>query len=79
MVFPGVTNASQLPYEYDCSSSLAPAIATYAASPVYQIVPLSTDYRASDTAGLSVGSNLVKAAQQRERRHKAGRVASIPG
>jgi Flp pilus assembly protein TadG len=62
MVFPGVTNASQLAYEYDCSSS-APAIATYAASPVYQIVPLSSEYRSSDTAALNTGSNLVKAAR----------------
>ena len=49
MVFPGVTNAAQIPKDYDCSSS-APAIAAYNASPIYQIVPLSSDYRTSYTA-----------------------------
>jgi len=63
MVFPGVTNASQLPKEYDCSNSPVPAIAKYNASPVYQIIPLSSDYRTSATAPLTTSSNLVKAAR----------------
>lgn len=64
MVFPGVTNAAQLPFEYDCSSSPTPAIAKYSASPVYQIIPLSSDYRTSNTTALlNTSSNLVKAAR----------------
>jgi hypothetical protein len=60
-VFPGVTNATQAQYDYDCSAS-TPAIAAYNASPVYQIIPLSSDYRVSATATtLNTGSNLVKA------------------
>ena len=63
MLFPGVTNASQLPKEYDCSNSPVPAIAKYSASPVYQIIPFSSDYRTSATAALNTSSNLVKAAR----------------
>ena len=64
MVFPGLTNASQLAYDYDCSSSPAPAVAKYSASPVYQILPLSSDYRSSNAATvLNTASNLVRAAQ----------------
>lgn len=62
MVFPGVTNAAQIPLDYDCSSS-APAIAAYNASPVYQIVPLSSDYRTSYTAAMNTSSHLVLAAR----------------
>lgn len=62
MVFPGVTNAAQIPFDYDCSTS-TPAIAKYSASPVYQIVPLSSDYRTSYTAVLNTSSNIVRAAR----------------
>jgi Flp pilus assembly protein TadG len=62
MVFPGLTNTSQAQYDYDCSTSKAPAIATYAASPVYQIIALSSDYAVSDAAtALNTNSNLVRA------------------
>jgi hypothetical protein len=62
MVFPGLTNASQAQYDYDCSSSTKPAIASYAASPVYQIIALSSDYAISDAATtLNTSSNLVRA------------------
>lgn len=64
MVFPGVTNSVQTQYETDCSTTPAPAIAKYSASPVYQVVPFSSDYRSSDSArSLSTGSNLVIAAK----------------
>jgi len=64
MVFPGVTNSAQTQYETDCSTPPVPAIAKYSASPVYQIVPFSSDYRSSDSAtSLSTGSNLVIAAK----------------
>ena len=64
MVFPGLTNASQAAYDYDCSSSPAPAVAKYSASPVYQIIPLSSDYRTSNAAtALNTASHLVRAAQ----------------
>jgi Flp pilus assembly protein TadG len=63
MVFPGLTNASQAQYDYDCSSSQTPAIAAYNASPVYQVIPLSSDYRISASAAtLSASSDLAKAA-----------------
>ncbi|MFZ0494087.1 MAG: pilus assembly protein TadG-related protein [Methylocella sp.] len=63
MVFPGVTNAAQIPSDYDCSSS-EPKIAAYNASPVYQIVPFSSDYRTSGTAAsLNTSSDLVLAAR----------------
>jgi len=64
MVFPGLTNSSQAQYDYDCKSSPQPSIAAYNASPVYQIIPTSSDYRISATATtLSTSSNLSKAAQ----------------
>lgn len=63
MVFPGLKNATQIPLEYDCNNSPDPAIVAYNASPVYQIIPLSSDYRISATATtLSTSSNLAKAA-----------------
>ncbi|MGH6889884.1 MAG: pilus assembly protein TadG-related protein [Rhizomicrobium sp.] len=63
LVFPGLT-AGQTQYEYDCSNSPAPAIAKYSASPEYQIVPFSSDYRTSDSAAtLSTSSTLVLAAR----------------
>lgn len=64
IVFPGLTSTSQVQYEYDCSNSPAPAIAKYSASPVYQIIPFSSDFRTSDTASsLNTGSDLVLAAR----------------
>jgi Flp pilus assembly protein TadG len=66
MVFPGLTSTSQVQYEYDCSNSPNPTIAAYTASPLptYQIVPFSSDYRASDTAtSLRTNSNVVLASQ----------------
>jgi Flp pilus assembly protein TadG len=64
MVFPGLTNATQVAYDYDCSSSPAPAVAKYSASPVYGIIPLSSDYRTSNAATvLNTASHLVRAAQ----------------
>lgn len=64
MVFPGLTNSSQTQYEYDCSTRPAPTIARYSASPVYQIVPLGSDYRSSNTAtSLNSSSHLALASQ----------------
>ncbi len=63
MVFPGLTNASQVQYDTNCSGT-SPAIAPYGSTPapVYQIVPLSTDYRTSDTSKtLNPSSALAKA------------------
>jgi Flp pilus assembly protein TadG len=62
MVFPGL-QPNQTQYDYDCSSS-SPTIQKYSASPVYQIVPFSSDYRAADnSSSLSSSSNLVIAAR----------------
>jgi Flp pilus assembly protein TadG len=64
MVFPGVQNATSVALEYDCSSSPSPTIVAYKSSPVYKIIPLSTDYRSSNTATtLNTSSNMVKAAR----------------
>jgi Flp pilus assembly protein TadG len=63
MVFPGLTNQSQVSKEYDCSSS-NPTIADYQTSSnaVYQIISSSTDYRTSASAtSLNSSSNLTKA------------------
>jgi Flp pilus assembly protein TadG len=61
MVFPGL-QASQAQYDYDCSSTPAPKLAAYNASPVYQVVPLSSDYRTSNGAKtLNPSSNLAMA------------------
>jgi Flp pilus assembly protein TadG len=64
MVFPGLTNASQQQYEYTCSGSPAPTTVSYAASPDYLAIPLSSDYRTSNatTAPLNTASDLVIAA-----------------
>jgi hypothetical protein len=67
MVFPGLTNTSQVSLEYDCSSSTAPAIAKYSQTPapVYQVISASTDYRTGSgsayATGLNASSNLAKA------------------
>jgi Flp pilus assembly protein TadG len=66
VVFPPLTNAAQIPHEYQCASSPAPTMAYYNASPagVYEIIPLSSDYRTSDTATtLNTSSDLVIAAR----------------
>jgi Flp pilus assembly protein TadG len=63
MAFPGLTNASQAQYDYDCATSPNPATASYAASPVYQIIALSSDFRTSVAATtLNTSSDMVKAA-----------------
>jgi hypothetical protein len=64
MVFPGLTNASQVSKEYDCSSGTQPSIVNYttAANAVYGIISSSTDYRTSASAtSLNSSSNLTKA------------------
>ena len=62
MLFPGLTASSQAKYEYDCSTSPSPSIAKYSASPVYQAVALSSDYKVADTStSLNTNSNLVRA------------------
>lgn len=67
MVFPGLKNAAQQQYEYDCSNSPSPQIASYKTSPsqpVYKVLGLGNDYRLSNTAPtLNLGSNMVKAAR----------------
>ncbi len=62
MVFPGLKNSSQAVYDYDCSSGTNPAIVSYAASPVYQVLGLQTDYKTSSGAtSLNSASYLVSA------------------
>jgi len=63
MVFPGLTSLANANLEFDCSSSTpsSSAIAKYNASPHYQIVGLSSDYKSGSS--LNTSSNLVKAAR----------------
>lgn len=58
MVFPGLTSTAQVPKDYTCPTT-NPTITTYNNSPVYQIVPLSSDYRTSDTSPLNATSHIV--------------------
>jgi Flp pilus assembly protein TadG len=65
MVFPGLTGTNQVSKEYDCSST-NPTISSYnlgpnPVPPTYTIIPLSGDYRTSDTASLNTSSNFVRA------------------
>jgi Flp pilus assembly protein TadG len=65
--FPGLTSTTQVGLDYDCKTT-APSTAAYSQTspnpPVYQIVPLSSDYRASDTATLlNPNSDIVLAAR----------------
>ena len=59
MVFPGLTSTSQVPDDYSCPTK-TPGITSYNNAPVYQIIPFSSDYRASDTASsLNTSSDMV--------------------
>ncbi len=61
MVFPGVKDATNAAYDYNCSG-INPAIVSYKSSPLYKIVGLGNDYRTSDSAStLNTSSNLVRA------------------
>jgi Flp pilus assembly protein TadG len=66
MVFPGFSNSTQAQYDYEtgtCSGATQPAIIAYHLSPTYQVVPLSSDYRTSDsTTNLNSASNMALAA-----------------
>jgi len=59
MVFPGLKSTTYVPDDYTCPTK-NPTITTYNNGPVYQIIALSSDYRASDTASsLNTGSDIV--------------------
>ena len=62
MTYPGVSNTSaNIGKAYNCSGD-NPTTVAYNSSPQYTIVPLSTDYKVSDSASaLSTSSNLSKA------------------
>jgi hypothetical protein len=61
MVFPGLTSTSLVPVEYSNKSGTLTSsdMQTYNNSPVYQIIPPSSDYRDSDTASLNTSSDIV--------------------
>ena len=68
MVFPGLSTATESAYTpYNCSTGPKPTNVAYSApspAPVYQIIPLSSDYKTSPTAtSLNTSSNLVRAVQ----------------
>jgi hypothetical protein len=60
-LFPGLTDITQPPLEYDCSGSPNPLIAPYTTTTEYLIVPLTHDFKTSNTSPLNTSSNLVKA------------------
>lgn len=64
MVFPGLTTTTAAAQEYDCSATTPPksAIAAYNTSPVYSVVPLSSDYKNANGT-FNTSSNLVRAAR----------------
>lgn len=60
MTFPGLTASNQVPYEYCGDTRPAPQVQNYNNSPIYSIIPFSSDYRTSDTAtSLNSSSNIV--------------------
>ena len=62
MTFPGTTTSTEAAKDYDCSGT-TPTVQPYKSSPVYQILGLSHDFKASATATtLAPTSNLVMAA-----------------
>jgi Flp pilus assembly protein TadG len=61
MTFPGLSSAAKIPDELDCIKNISTGDLSYASGANYQIVPLSSDYRTSDTAGPNYSSNLFKA------------------
>lgn len=62
MAFPGLSATTQASKDYTCPTS-NPTTTSYNNSPVYQIIPFSSDYRTSDTAtSLNTSSYAVVAA-----------------
>ena len=61
VVFPGLTSSSLVPVEYSNKSGTLTSsdMQTYNNSPVYQIIPPSSDYRTSNTASLNTSSDMV--------------------
>lgn len=57
--FPGMASSSDASDDYHCPSATNPPIVPYNSSPAYQIIPLSSDYRTSDTASLNTSSDMV--------------------
>ncbi len=64
LTFPGLTSSTYTSRDYTCGGTVpSNAIQTYNNSPVYQIVPASSDYRTSDTVTtLNPNSNIVTSA-----------------
>jgi Flp pilus assembly protein TadG len=63
MVFPGLASASDAPNDYTGSCTMPSGdITSYNNGPIYQVVPLSSDYRVSDTGALNASSEIVIAA-----------------
>jgi Flp pilus assembly protein TadG len=60
--FPGMASSSDASDDYQCPNAINPPIVPYNSSPAYQIIPLSSDYRTSDTASLNTSSDMVIAA-----------------
>ncbi len=58
LVFPGLSATTQVVKDTTCPTS-NPTSTGYNNSPVYEIVPLSSDYRTSDTSGLNATSGLI--------------------
>lgn len=59
--FPGASTAAQATKQYNCNSD-SPTSTSYRNSPVYQVLPLGSDFRSSDNASsLDSNSNMTRA------------------
>ena len=63
MMFPGVASAAAVAKEWNCKKDIIDSdVADYDENPIYEVVPLSSDYRTSSKSSLNGAvSNLVKA------------------
>lgn len=65
MIFPGLASSTDVGREYDCTGSPNPVTVNYNASPIYEIIPMTNDYRTSTVSVINPDSNFVKAVDGR--------------
>lgn len=60
-VFPQLSNSAQSASDTDCNSLTSPTFVNYNQSGVYNVLPLGSDYRNSDSSALNTASAMSKA------------------
>ncbi len=60
-VFPQLSNAAQGASDTDCNVNTKPTFVNYATAGVYNVLPLGSDYRNSDSSALNTQSAMAKA------------------